>query len=769
MVADCLNNFPARVGVLLVRVPDGRVAAATILNKRRCHLSSQKDKFLASAQKYIQKGQFERALKDYEQVVTAEPKDVKLRQKLAELLIRCNRKEDAIREYTTIAKFYDENGYYLKSIAVYKQLQRLDPANIEISLSLATLNEKQGMIGNALSEYKTLYDHYQRQGQIDEAIGILQKMQAVDSENADIRLKLAETLFSAGSKETAYQEFTRAALTLKNRGNTEFFDRVCRKIHTLFPERTESSTLDILAEQLQNGIVGDAIPKLQKILSMTPDNHLALSLLSEAYRVNGDTENRKAVLNQLLDLSPGDISLKKNLILSVVEEGDLEGSIALLDRYLPELFSHGAYWEVENYYTTLQNLAPYDLRLLEGLKNLYELTGESAKLADVQVSLTILSQKEVSHSSKPAVDVDNPFVEETDAGPADSPWGDEIDLSLSDEIVYETGEETLPGDSLDFGAIELAAEDVTGTETKHEDFDIDISFELPDEDSDFTSQDTDIEAGSPSLDSVPQAKMVPEEFSFGDFGPEELSFSDLPQNLKDTANDFSPHDDLFGSLELADPLSPSPEEELPDAFVALSSDDELLSLTEVVSDSAPMTAFETSVFSPTDSNAAQEDSISPADIFARFTAVPKDDYQQDEAETHYNLGIAYMEMGLHGEAINEFRISANDPDRKLDSLTLQGICFRDRGNHAEAEEVLTALLSLEGLVSDRILALRYELGLLYEAAGRNDEALQAFREIFANNPGFRDTMKKIALLSDKNSSFDLTDLDDAEIELEELI
>ena len=89
-------------------------------------------------------------------------------------------------------------------------------------------------------------------------------------------------------------------------------------------------------------------------------------------------------------------------------------------------------------------------------------------------------------------------MEEADAGPADAPWGDEIDLSLSDEIAYETGEETLPGDSLDFGAIELAAEDVTGTESKQEDFDIDISFELPDDDVDFASQDTDGDAGSPS-------------------------------------------------------------------------------------------------------------------------------------------------------------------------------------------------------------------------------------------------------------------------------
>jgi hypothetical protein len=111
---------------------------------------------------------------------------------------------------------------------------------------------------------------------------------------------------------------------------------------------------------------------------------------------------------------------------------------------------------------------------------------------------------------------------------------------------------------------------------------------------------------------------------------------------------------------------------LPDAF-ALTSDDELLSLTEVVPDSPPPTAFEIPDLSPSASAVSREDSDSPVDMFARFTADPEDDYLQDEAETHYNLGIAYMEMGLHGEAINEFRISSNDPDRKLDSLTLQNL------------------------------------------------------------------------------------------------
>ncbi len=198
-------------------------------------MSSQKDKFLASAQKFIQKGQFERALRDYEQVVTADPKDIRHRQKLAELLVRCNRKEDALQEYETIAKYYDENGFYLKSIAVYKQIQRLDPTNIDISLALATLNEKQGMIGNALSEYKMVFDHYEKSEKTAEAIAILRRMQGVDPENAEIRMKLAETEFAAGSVDSAYQEFTRVALTLKNRGNTAAFDKVCRRIKELFP------------------------------------------------------------------------------------------------------------------------------------------------------------------------------------------------------------------------------------------------------------------------------------------------------------------------------------------------------------------------------------------------------------------------------------------------------------------------------------------------------------------------------------------------------
>ncbi len=730
-------------------------------------MSSQKEKFLASAQKFIQKGQFDRALRDYEQVVTADPKDVKLRQKLAELMVRCNRREDAIREYNTIAKYYDENGFYLKAIAVYKQIQRLDPSNIEISLSLAALNEKQGMIGNALSEYKTLYDHYQKEGMIDNALEILQKMHAVDPENIDIRLKLAETFYASGATEKSYQEYTRAALSLKSRGNTDTFDRVCRKIHELFPDRTESSVLDILSEQIKNGILDDAVPKLRKLVEDDPENLAALDLLAEAYRLSGDGENRKEALNRILEISPEELAPKKNLILCYVEEGDLEGSIALLERYSPDLFSAGAYGEIEHYYSTLQNVAPYDTRLLEGLKKLYELTGETSKLADIQVSLNILSHKEEEQVEPvtPA-EVAASSEETMDSAAAEVAWSDEIDLTLTVDEEPAPKEDMSSVGSVDFGSIELSTEDVTSGESVEQDFEIDISFEVPEDLPVFAPPETERDETAPEQDAFPSAFPEVDESPF-DFGATEEIPVELTLDRTEVADFSAQGEETAGSLPDQCP-EPFPFEEEPPSAFGPSHDEEVLSLTDQVPEELVETPLEQPDFSASAAESRLPDSTPDSTVFDRFKAGTEQEYEQGDAETHYNLGIAYMEMGLFDEAVKEFRFSANDPDRELDSLTLQGVCFRDRKDFADAEEIFAALLELKELDVDRTLALRYELGLLFEAADRKDDALVEFRRVFASNPAYRDTMEKIAGLSRPVSSFDLSDLDEVEIELEEL-
>lgn len=732
-------------------------------------MSSQKDKFLASAQKYIQKGQFDRALRDYEQVVTADPKDVKHRQKLAELMVRCNRREDAVREYETIARYYDENGFFLKAIAVYKQIQRLDPSNFEISLALAALNEKQGMIGNALSEYKTVFDHYEKSGLREESVGILEKMQAVDPENIEIRLKLAETCFAAGSGDRAYQEYTRAALALKGRGDLANFDRVCHRIQQLFPDRADSQ-LDILEEQIRSGVIGDALPRLERILGDDPDNSRVLALLADAYRIAGEHGKRTETLRRILVINPDDLEAVKGVIAASAEEGDLEGSLSLLDRYLPLLFSSGAYGEIERYYTSLQNHDPYELRLLNGLKQLYELTGESSKLADVQVSLNILSQKSgYGATSGDAGLGAGSAAGGANAGPAEFSWGDEIDLSgLADVGQGRDLDATADEDVLSLEAPLSAAAEPVAEEAPRE-FEIDISFDLPDGEDLFSPPDgsepdgpEDGKAASAG-DHVPEEVEVAEAVMMEDVPMEEvtLELEEVHEEGEDLLwlSGLSPDSYTSPAPFAGDvpELTPRPFGE--PASAAEEADEEPFPLLAALGQAAESNGATAGV--PTDKYTFDG-------MFAKFKEGLDQQVDSGDTETHYSLGIAYMEMGLYDDAISEFGIAGSDPGRMLDCLTLQGVCCREKGDYDGAERVLNSGLTVEGLDSDRVLSLRYELALLYESSGRDEEALRAFRDIFVVNPGFRDTMRKITQLSGNKGGLDLSGLDEVDIELEEI-
>lgn len=735
-------------------------------------MSSQKNKFLASAQKFIQKGQFERALRDYEQVVTADPKDIKHRQKLAELLVRCNRREDALQEYETIAKFYEENGFYLKSIAVYKQIQRLDPANIGISLALAALNEKQGMIGNALSEYKMVFDYYEKSGKGGEAIAILRRMQGVDPDNVDIRMKLAETEYAAGSLDSAYQEFTRSALILKNRGNTTAYDRVCHRIQELFPERSES-VLDLLSEEVRNGMAEEAIPKLRRLLDSDPENTRLLGLLSDAYRISGDQKNRGIILQQLLALEPGDLAAQKGLIESALSREDLEAGVAYLEKYLPDLMAAGAYGDIERYYASLQNQAPYDVRLLEGLKKLYEVTGESSKMADIQVSLNILSQKGAAAeggSSDDGLDhglIDiGPADEIADPGSSGTSWGDEIDLSLDDEVGsadmrQETGLSPAPP-----GTTGIQQERKEDEEHGGDEFEIDISFELPEHSDLFQASRSEEQEQVATADLPPVLVSDPDRID-QPAGKAEGFLEEFTLELEDISERPVLIDDVAASVPDVDEALPSPWETEP-REEERSSGEPVVSLTEEFTDLSVEPCDEEVVSQPESGEENLSDKYAFDGIFSRFKESLDQHVDSGDTETHYNLGIAYMEMGLFDDAIKEFRAAGSDPVRGLDCLTLQGVCCREKGDFAEAESILVSGLSRKDLDTDRILSLQYELGLLYETAGRKEDAVRSFREVFGIKPGFRDTMKKIAVLSGKEGTFDLSDLDEVNIDLEEI-
>jgi tetratricopeptide (TPR) repeat protein len=123
-----------------------------------------------------------------------------------------------------------------------------------------------------------------------------------------------------------------------------------------------------------------------------------------------------------------------------------------------------------------------------------------------------------------------------------------------------------------------------------------------------------------------------------------------------------------------------------------------------------------------------------------------------DSETHYNLGIAYKEMGLVDDAIKVFQTLSQDPNYFIQSSTMLGICFVEKENYDLAIESFTKALMKTDPNDESAWGLRFELAQAHESNGNIKEAMQLYEEVHNWDPSFRDISEK---LDDLKKSEDL--------------
>ncbi len=121
----------------------------------------------------------------------------------------------------------------------------------------------------------------------------------------------------------------------------------------------------------------------------------------------------------------------------------------------------------------------------------------------------------------------------------------------------------------------------------------------------------------------------------------------------------------------------------------------------------------------------------------------------EDFETHYNLGIAYKEMGLLDDAIDQFDKVVGDPQRRIDCLTLSRVCLVQKGSFDQAVLTFKEGLAYEALKDGERISLYYELGLLYVEWGQPLEALDSFQCVADVDPFFRNVDEQIRQLRTK--------------------
>ncbi len=610
---------------------------------------STKEKLLTSAQKFIAKGQLPRAIKDYQQLVKLDPKDVRNRQKLAELYSRTGMTAEALDAFEGVAKHYSDNGFFLKAIAVYKQMQRLDPARPSISLSLAELNRKQGLIGNALTEYRVLVNSYEKSGEGQKAVEILQKMKDLDPDNLNIRVKIIETHLQRHAPEEAKAAFNEAVEMLEAKHDNPRLLKLYEFFLPHFPE-DPAMTIGQARIFIARKEVHRAVPLLTSLLKENPDHFAGLCQFAECCRQKGNFTQEIETYRRLLAIRPEDLQLRLGMLRALLDGAKPDEAAAKLEEWKGAFEKAGQTGAIRDIYSRLKSSLPNEALFSQNIASHGESPGDKGALPEKaptgSVSVAMPGADEVAAASGP-----NGSLEEHEDA-------EEIPLEFLEDFADPPSDCVEPADP-DLSELEEEVE-ADGVE-----LDLDLGFDFdeePDEEAIFLLDEEETSEGASEAD-----------------------FFDLRSAVLDDVKEEAP-------------------------------------------------------------SGGTPSSIAPS------SKRVKTDVEVEDPDSHYNLGIAYKEMGLLEEAVGEFEKAASEPSLTVPCLTLKGLCLVELGMSQAAEGSFKRALGSPGLDDEARKGLLYELGLLYESLGRLAEAEENFRTVAEIDASFRQVDDKLRQLPAKGSN-----------------
>lgn len=257
-----------------------------------------KNKIIEAAAKLVAKGAYDKAIKEYQKVLEADPKDVRILQKMGELYQKRNDNSQAAVYFRKVAESYTSDGFFLKAVALYKQVLKLDPQLIDVNLKLAELHQQLQLMGEAMAYYQLVANHWDKQGDTRRSLEVLRKMVDLDPDNVASRVKLADLYVREGLNAEAAGEFTRAAEHLKRNNRTDDYLRVAERLSALQPDNLQLAK-ELAEAYLQRNDQKRALAKLQICFKADNRDIDTLRLLAVAFQGLGQMSKTISVYKEL--------------------------------------------------------------------------------------------------------------------------------------------------------------------------------------------------------------------------------------------------------------------------------------------------------------------------------------------------------------------------------------------------------------------------------------------------------------------------------------
>ena len=135
------------------------------------------------------------------------------------------------------------------------------------------------------------------------------------------------------------------------------------------------------------------------------------------------------------------------------------------------------------------------------------------------------------------------------------------------------------------------------------------------------------------------------------------------------------------------------------------------------------------------------------EILEQFKRGIDQNLESDDYEAHYDLGVAFKEMGLLDEAIGEFQKALRSPEGRLRTSEALGMAFFEKGQFAVCESILRRAIDGTPGPDDAKIGLLYWMGRAAEALGKESDAITSYERALVVDISFMDLSKRVQRLS----------------------
>jgi tetratricopeptide (TPR) repeat protein len=664
---------------------------------------TKKDKYLAAAQKFLERGHDHRALEEFGRVVQEDPSDTRTWLKMAEIHVRHGALTEAREIYLRTAEIYLGQGFLPKAVTVYRSVLKLTPGLPKVRMQLSEAYRGLDMVADALHELEQAVVEFRQGGRPADALPALRRIVEIHPDNVVSRIRLAEAASQAGQTAEAIRELAQAADQLKLEGRGDEFVRVAERLLFLSPGNVAVAR-ELAAAYIARKNPRLALSRLQAALKAAPRDPETVALLAEAmvqldprkaisvwrelaeiHAAAGREEARDATVRAALALDPAD----RATLQLAARWGISVAASAARGRPPPPPTLH------PSAVTDLRRPTPSMLTPLEAAGSLSGLSrpGLSGLTQTPNDVTRILSEAEVFVKyglPERAIDhLRRIFAFEPEHRGARERLA---------AVLEQVGRRREAAAELATLAAQLkAARDPEAPRVAERALAIDPS----------SSQAAKLLGRAPAPPPVPQPAQSPAVDDELTLELDQLDFF-MQQSMHDEAHG------VLVELEARFPGNP-----------------------QVRARRRALVAPGAAGAIPTDRPGAEPLNAPVAKLSPSEAADPA---------THGDLGIAYKQMGLYDAAVGEFRMLAVDKSRAVFAFTMIGECVEAKGELGEAVARYKEALNLAQATPQESVELYYLLGAVFEQLGDVREALYFFENVGKRDPGFRDVNRRIAAL-----------------------